>query len=203
MIVKDIIRAASKVGAIDTYSSIRSRFVKQKVVIVAYHQIDWTSSYPWSMTPVTPDVFELEMKYLKQNFEVISLDELGIALRDNKPVAPNTAVVTIDDGYRDIYKYAYPVFKKYGIPATVFLTTGHVGEKDLFWWDKVRYVFWMNKHDKLDLDEFGTHLLNSPVARLRAAESVMNEVKQIVPNTDALTHLLESRSAKSSGVGSP
>ena len=45
--------------------------------------------------------------------------------------------INLDDGYMDNYLYAYPVLKKYNVPATIFLATDFIGEEHIFWWDKV------------------------------------------------------------------
>ena len=110
---KKILRVARKAGFLHAYSSLRSRLVKQKVAILAYHRIDWAANYPWSVTPITPENFDLEMRYLRHNYQVISLDELSNSLCNFEDLPPNTAVVTFDDGYRDIYVNAYPILKKY------------------------------------------------------------------------------------------
>jgi len=51
-------------------------------------------------------------------------------------------VITFDDGWLDNYLYAYPVLKKYEIPATVFLTTAFIGTKSWFWADTLSYLLW-------------------------------------------------------------
>jgi peptidoglycan/xylan/chitin deacetylase (PgdA/CDA1 family) len=37
-------------------------------------------------------------------------------------------VLTFDDGYRNFYDYAWPVLKRHGFPATVFLVSGRIGD---------------------------------------------------------------------------
>jgi peptidoglycan/xylan/chitin deacetylase (PgdA/CDA1 family) len=46
-------------------------------------------------------------------------------------------VVTFDDGYADNLYNARPLLERYGIPATVFVTSGHIGVPHEFWWDEL------------------------------------------------------------------
>lgn len=47
------------------------------------------------------------------------------------------AVITFDDGYKDLYQNAFPILKKYKIPFTLFLTTSTVGSEKLLWLHKI------------------------------------------------------------------
>jgi peptidoglycan/xylan/chitin deacetylase (PgdA/CDA1 family) len=60
-------------------------------------------------------------------------------LADGIEPPPNTVVVTVDDGYRDFYRIAYPLLRKHGIPATFFVVTGFVDRKCWLWVDRVTY----------------------------------------------------------------
>jgi hypothetical protein len=54
---------------------------------------------------------------------------------------PDSAVVlTIDDGYEDFYRLAFPILRKYGVPATFYVTTDFVDGRLWFWWDTVRFM---------------------------------------------------------------
>jgi peptidoglycan/xylan/chitin deacetylase (PgdA/CDA1 family) len=197
---KAMVRAATRVGFLSAYGSVRSRLVQRQVAILAYHRIDRLTSHPWSLTAITPEDFDFEMRYLRRRYHLVSLDELTTALGDSGTLPRNTAVVTIDDGYKDNYIHAYPILRKYDIPATVFLVTGHIGTGDLFWFDKVRYVIWKTEVIILELGELGTYRLASAESRRQAANAINARLKKLpVKNRDEFIERL----MKLSGVDIP
>ena len=129
------------------------------VPILTYHYFGYESDQDkdkrLSLLFVTPEHFEKQMRYLKdKHYNVISLDELVEGMKKGKKFAHNTVVITIDDGHRSIYTYAYPVLKKNGFPATVFLITNRIGvNPDYLTWDQVNEMF---KHGI----SFGGHTKN-------------------------------------------
>lgn len=70
---------------------------------------------------LSPELFEEHLIYLRDNANVISMDEYIKALEEGVELPARTAVITIDDGYRSVYTQAYPLLKKYKMPATVYL----------------------------------------------------------------------------------
>lgn len=199
-LVAQAARVMSNTGFCRAYGSLRSRLVRQQAAILAYHRVDRPTNHPWSLTAVTPENFELEMRYLRRRYHVISLNELSDALNDSKTLPPNAAVVTFDDGYKDNYIHAYPILKKYDIPATVFLTTGHIGTGDLFWLDKVRHIIWNTGLATLELGELGIYHLTSEESRRGAAYTINARLKTLlVKDRDEFIERL----SKLSGVDIP
>jgi len=128
------------------------RIHKGKVIILMYHRVvkddDPGINYIQPGMYVTESSFELQMQFIHREYEVISFNDLLVAsnkngLHKNK----NYCVVTFDDGWLDNYQNAFPVLKKYNIPATIFLVTSFVGKRDWFWPDKLGLIFqYCNKH---------------------------------------------------------
>jgi len=84
--------------------------------------------------------FERELVHLKRHFNVISMDELVRHMNSREGFRRPTVAVTFDDGYLDNYTLAYPLLQKYGVPATVYVTTGLVGTSDRTWPDQIEYA---------------------------------------------------------------
>jgi peptidoglycan/xylan/chitin deacetylase (PgdA/CDA1 family) len=77
--------------------------------------------------------------YLKAHgYRVISLSDY-VAHAGGAGDLYKTVAFTVDDGYRDFYELAYPVFRKHRCPATVFLATDFVDRRVPQWWDVLRY----------------------------------------------------------------
>ncbi len=93
--------------------------------ILAYHRVHPTAG---SDTPsLSPEAFERQMSLLEKRWRPIPLSTLVDWLEGKQTLAPKAVVVTFDDGTDDHFSYAYPILKRHGIPATVFMITGNVG----------------------------------------------------------------------------
>lgn len=95
-----------------------------KAVVLTYHHI---SSVPFSGITVKPERFESDMNMLKdKGFNVITMRKLINAMQGSDKLPPNAVVISFDDGIESFYKYAYPVLKKYIMPAVSFVITSRV-----------------------------------------------------------------------------
>ncbi len=110
-------------------------FSKYSVPILTYHDINYREGIA-----VTPENFERQMRYLKdKGYSIISLNELVEGIEKGEKSAHNTVVITMDDGYKDNFTYAYPVLKKYGFPGTIFLIANNIGtDANFLNWDEIR-----------------------------------------------------------------
>jgi peptidoglycan/xylan/chitin deacetylase (PgdA/CDA1 family) len=98
------------------------------------------------------------MKYLKDHgYHVIGPKQLLAFLNFQEPLPKKSVMITIDDGYRSVYEIAYPILKKYGYPATLFVYTNYVGiSKKAITWEQLRELkdngFTVGSHSILHSD---------------------------------------------------
>ena len=110
----------------------------QLVTILTYHDIRETSR---SQMQVTQQEFEEQMSYLHANgYRVISLESFYNFINLRQGVPDKSVVITFDDGWNSIYTAGYPILKKYGFPATIFIYTDFIspGNKMALTWDMMR-----------------------------------------------------------------
>jgi peptidoglycan/xylan/chitin deacetylase (PgdA/CDA1 family) len=86
------------------------------------------------------NIFSKQLEYLKKNYTILSLDKICEYLINGTNLPKNTASITIDDGYSDVYHIAFPILKKFQIPATVFLATDFIEHKFWLWSNKLEYI---------------------------------------------------------------
>jgi peptidoglycan/xylan/chitin deacetylase (PgdA/CDA1 family) len=107
----------------------------QTVPILCYHRFGPNRS---SMT-ITASSFEAQMEYLAKNgYRVISMAQFGDFIAGKEPLPRKTVVITIDDGYRATYQIAYPILRRFGFPATVYLYSDFVGAADAMTWPQMQ-----------------------------------------------------------------
>lgn len=106
-----------------------------KVLILLYHRVAKLKSDPWGLA-VPPGRFAEHLEVLGEHATPMQLGELSLALRDGG-VPERSVVVTFDDGYLDNLRNAKPLLARYGVPATVFVASGFIGQKREFWWDEL------------------------------------------------------------------
>ena len=121
----------------------------QTIPILCYHRFAPSCDSPLCMPA---DVFENQMKYLKENgYRVIGPEELLDFLDYRKAVPQKAVMISIDDGYRSVYNVAYPILKKYGFGATLFIYIDYVGvSSKALTWDQLRELkregFYIGSH---------------------------------------------------------
>ena len=104
-------------------------------VILMYHRVAEPPWDPWGLA-VPPALFREQILALKRRRALLSMDDLVAGLESGS-LPPRATALTFDDGYADNALVAKPILEELEAPATLFLTSGIVGEKRGFWWDEL------------------------------------------------------------------
>jgi peptidoglycan/xylan/chitin deacetylase (PgdA/CDA1 family) len=104
--------------------------------VIGYHRVvDDFAAHVHNSVPgllMSQGMLERHLDWLGRRFRFVSLDDLEREL-ERPPADSRPAVaLTFDDGYQDFYRYAFPVLRRKGVPAAVFVVTGLVGSGDVF-----------------------------------------------------------------------
>ncbi len=97
--------------------------VLASIPILTYHKIDTVKE--WGLNVVSPENFRQQMEWLReQGYQTVTF-------RNWHKVEPHSAppiILTFDDGYESVYRYAFPVLQEVGFTAVVFVVTGYRGK---------------------------------------------------------------------------
>jgi glycosyltransferase involved in cell wall biosynthesis/peptidoglycan/xylan/chitin deacetylase (PgdA/CDA1 family) len=156
-------------GIVWLYTMFRKKVLKkQNTIILMYHRV--RDDRKTANISVSTNIFEKQMAYLKDNFDVIPLSDLvnGIELSTNS--SQDHVAITFDDGYKDNYWNAFPILQKNNISATIFLVSSAIGK------DKNM----LNRDDILTMEkgriEFGSHTVSHRVLRNIDTNTAVNEI---------------------------
>ena len=109
-------------------------------LILGYHRVcpDFETSVRSAIPSmlVSADTFERHIDLLARRYTFVTLDEAASRIREGRP-GPPAAVITFDDGYRDVYEQAFPVLQRKGIPSAVFVVSGVAGTGSLLLHDEL------------------------------------------------------------------
>ncbi|WP_333820623.1 polysaccharide deacetylase family protein [Ohtaekwangia sp.] len=115
---------------------LRKIFIRDSgALVLMYHRIATPAIDPWELC-VSPENFEQQLLYLKQEYRVIPMQELTQRIQTREPLK-NYIAITFDDGYRDNYTHAMPLLEKYSMPATFFFTLQFQAADKFYWWDEL------------------------------------------------------------------
>src|SRR5262245_33560816 len=103
----------------------------QTVPILCYHRVGSGSS----KMDISPAKLETQLEWLRSNGRpVVRLSDLAAFLAGKRALPKGAVVITFDDGYDSVYRYALPLLRKYDASATLFVYTDFIGSRDGLSW---------------------------------------------------------------------
>ncbi|MGZ6266940.1 MAG: polysaccharide deacetylase family protein [Candidatus Limnocylindrales bacterium] len=78
---------------------------------------------------IEPVLFRAQLQALYDaGWRTVTLAQLAQAMQDGTPLPPRTFVITIDDGWWDGYKYAFPILREFGFLATYLVISSRIDQ---------------------------------------------------------------------------
>ncbi len=163
-------RVLDGVGAVRALSAVRPRFSRM-VTILAYHRVldvPDEDRFPFDLELVSASVaaFERQMAFLKAHYTPITFATLLGHLDRGEAPPRGSAIVTFDDGFVDNYSHAFPVLRRLGIPATIFLATGYLDRGETFWYERLSHAVMTTRATSVRVPGAQAHAIG-PDARSR------------------------------------
>jgi len=136
------------------------------VPILMYHSISddpETGVHPYYRLATSPARFAEHMQWLRNLGCVgVSVEEALAHLAGGRSDGPRPVGITFDDGFRDFHTAAWPVLRRFGFSATMYLPTGFIGaerkvfrERECLTWQEVREL-------RAQGIRFGSHTVDHP-----------------------------------------
>jgi peptidoglycan/xylan/chitin deacetylase (PgdA/CDA1 family) len=114
---------------------------RRRPLVLGYHRVvpSYLPDATSTLCPMQIDVrmLEAQIDWVGRRYRFVSLDEIQAA--DEKGTGAGLAAVTVDDGYRDAYELAFPLFQRKGIPAAFFVMSGTVGTREVPIFDRLYF----------------------------------------------------------------
>ncbi len=150
--------------------------------VLAYHHVGRPKPGTYPDLSVTPKHFERHMQWLAgRGYRTIRPADWLRWRRDGTGLPRKPVLLTFDDAFADLAEHAFPVLRRYGFTATVFVVTGHIGGVNS--WDQERgsAIHPLMTADQLRYwadqgMDFGAHSRTHPDLTVLAPEAAKQEV---------------------------
>lgn len=131
--IKNVLFGAT--GALGVQAFLR-RLHRRRLLVLCYHGVvagDHAGDRHEYRNTVAAFDFERQMRHLARHFSPVSAARVLDWIDGGRELPDRAVLVTFDDGYRNNLTQALPVLQRCGVPAIVFVTTGHIGSCELLW----------------------------------------------------------------------
>ena len=170
-------------GLLGGLTRLRAQLVRD-LRILAYHRVltladEDAFGFDADLVSASEAQFRAQMQLLARRFQPIRFADL-IAAMDGGPSLPARAViVTFDDGYDDNYTRAWPILRETGVPATFFVSTGHIDSGIVYAYDWLVHMILRTTAARLVIAEIDVDLPipARPVDRRALAAMLLDRLK--------------------------
>ena len=159
-----------------------------KLPILMYHYIRRPPSMRTDMLgyrlSVAPEDFQAQLDWLyAHSYHAVNFNDVRAYFAGLRPLPPRPFVITLDDGYQDLYTTAYPMLMAHRFTAVAYIVTSFVGQP--------RYV---SRAQILEMDRAGIEIASHTINHADLARASFGS---------ALYQLVQSKQWLETLVGHP
>ncbi len=172
-------------GLLPSMQLVRSWWQKD-LRILAYHRVlplpdPATYEFDLELISTPPEQFREQMQLIKQRFHPMRLSDVATAVEQGQALPKDAVVITFDDGYDDNYHVVFPILRELGIPATFFVSTGHIDSGRPYAYDWLVHMILLTSATRLVLPELGMDVPLPPdrTSRRAIAGNVLYRMKEL------------------------
>jgi peptidoglycan/xylan/chitin deacetylase (PgdA/CDA1 family) len=154
--------------------------------ILAYHRIAARidpSGFDFDLELLSADAegFRAQMRHLRDHYTPLRFADVLADLDAGRAPPRDAVVVTFDDGYDDNHDVALPILSELGVPATFFVSTGHIDSGRTYAFDWVVHAVLRAPAGRLEVPALGldAELGADPAPRRAFAARVLDRLKSL------------------------
>jgi peptidoglycan/xylan/chitin deacetylase (PgdA/CDA1 family) len=123
------------------YSRVLERMAFPGVAVLCYHGVRDNTlakrTIPLQDLHIRTSTFMSHCRLLRDTCHPISVDDLRAAFQGRARLPDRPVLITFDDGYRSVFRYAAPILAALNLPAGIFVCSGPLSDRRMLWFDEV------------------------------------------------------------------
>jgi peptidoglycan/xylan/chitin deacetylase (PgdA/CDA1 family) len=143
-VLKSVLHRCAASAPFDAAVGVADRLLPSRrglLTVLTYHRVDEPERHPDrypGLISATPEDFEAQLDLVAARCSVLSLAELLEVREGRADLPPRAVLLTFDDAYTDFADVAWPLLRRAGLPATLFVPTAYPDVPGrAFWWDRL------------------------------------------------------------------
>lgn len=109
----------------------------RRLLILTFHRITDGQIHGLPTISLKVEAFDQLLSFVKRYYQVLPLDQCLHYQEKNGDFPSQCMAITFDDGYLEVQQLALPLLQKHQLPSLMFLPTGSIDKREVYWWDVV------------------------------------------------------------------
>ncbi len=153
------------------------------MIFLCYHGVTSLKSKNvenYSKKHIDKKKFIKQMKFLKKNYNMISIDDIYHHIKNRIPFSKKDVAISFDDGFKNNFTIAAPILNKLKIPAIFYICPKSISKKKMFWVDQIETCIDKCKKSKIKINSLSSK--NIYLNNIKKKISLIKKIKKICKN---------------------